>query len=190
MSSEEEKTATKTSPKKSTPEFNYTDYGSIVGKIAGMMRQEGSLSKGDIAELRRVSPNEPFTPALWRVLMILDLDESPPYINQEIWERRWATLMMGMAYCADLHNYKVSLGRALAEAGWSELRFVQLMRANGEILEAYLRRVAQFLSSKNQEANWTDLAWLLFAQSGGTAEKVRLNISRNYYSAIYQKENN
>lgn len=165
------------------------DYGQAVGKIAGHMGKEGSLSSGDMAELRRISPDEPFTPALWRLLMILDLDESPYWIDQEKWERRWATLMMGMANCAGLHDYNMPLGRALAKAGWSELRFVQFMRARDTKLEKHLRRIAQFLSSKNQQANWTDVARLLFFQSGNVAENIRLSISRAYYSAIYKQEN-
>lgn len=165
------------------------DYGETVGKIAGHMSRESSLTRGDLAELRRISPDAPFTPALWRLLLMLNLGESPYWINQEEWERRWATLMMGMAYCTGLHEYNISLGRALAEAGWSELRFVQLMRARGETLEKYLRRVAQFLSSKGQNANWADVAALLFFQSGSNGEEKRLHISRDYYRELYKLEN-
>ena len=164
------------------------DYGKIVGKVASMIQQEGALSTGELADLRRISPDQPFTPALWRILMMLDLDKSPSWIRQEHWERRWATLFMGMAHCAGLHEYKISLGEALAEAGWSELRFVQLMRAKDETLETHLRRVAQFLASKNQEANWTDVARLLFYQSGDAGEKARLSFSRDYYSKLYKNE--
>jgi len=166
------------------------DYGKNVGRIAGMMKQDGAISTGELADLRRISPDQPYTPALWRILMMQELDESPSWIRQEQWERRWATLFMGMAHCAGLHNYSISLGAALAEAGWSELRFVQLMRAKDETLETYLRRVAQFLSSKNQEANWTDVARLLFFQTGEAGEKVRLSISRDYYSKLYKQEQN
>lgn len=169
---------------------NRIEYGKIVGKVSSMMQQEGSLSTGEMADLRRISPDQPFTPALWRLLLMLDLDESPGWIRQEKWERRWATLFMGMAHCAGLYSYDTSLGEALAEAGWSELRFVQLMRANDETLETHLRRVAQFLASKNQEANWTDVARLLFFQSGEAGEKVRLSISRDYYSKLYKLEQN
>lgn len=175
--------------KEKTDGNNQVDYGQAVGRIASMMEQQGNLSRGDLAELRRISPNEPFTPALWRLLLILNLDESR-WRQQEIWERRWAALFMGMAHCIGLHSYQTSFGQALAEAGWSELRFVQLMRARDDTLEKHLRRVAQFLSSKHQEANWTDVAWLLFSQSGETAKKVRLNISRSYYSTLYAQENN
>ncbi len=164
------------------------DYGKIVGNIAGIMKKDGAISSGELADLRRISPDQPFTPALWRLLMMQNLNDSPSWISQEQWERRWATLFMGMAHCAGLHNYSISLGAALAEAGWSELRFVQLMRAKDETLETHLRRVAQFLASKNQEANWTDVARLLFFQSGDAGERIRLSISREYYSRIYSKE--
>lgn len=167
---------------------NKIDYGKIVGKIATMLQQDGALSTGEKADLRRISPDQPYTPALWRVLLMMDLNESPGWISQEQWERRWATLLMGMAHSAGLHSYKVSLGEALAGAGWSELRFVQLMRAKDERLETHVRRVSQYLSSKNQKANWTDIARLLFFQSGEAGENVRLSISRAYYSTLYKNE--
>lgn len=173
-----------------SPSSNRIEYGKIVGKVANMMQKEGALSTGEMADLRRISPDQPFTSSLWRILMMLDLDHSPGWIRQELWERRWATIFMGMAHCTGLHSYDTSFGEALAEAGWSELRFVQLMRAKDETLETHLRRVAQFLASKNQEANWTDVARLLFFQSGNAGEKVRLSISRDYYSKLYKKEQN
>lgn len=163
--------------------------GKAVGSIASRMQPGDSrLSSGDIAELRRISPEAPFTPALWRVLLSLDLADSPGWIRQETWERRWATLMMGMAYCAGLHEFEVPLGRALLNAGWSELRFVRLLRSQGEALEIEVRRVAQFLASKAQPTNWTDVANLLFYQSGESGENIRLGISRSYYTAQYAAE--
>ncbi len=163
------------------------NYGKIVGKIAEMMRS-GRLSTGDLAELRRISPDKPFTSVLWRLLMELEIDQSPYWIRQQEWERRWATMMMCMAHCVGLHNYNTSFGQGLAEAGWSELRFVQLMRAEGQILEKLLRRVAQYLSSKNKKVNWTGAAELIFFQHGKRAQEKRLDISRDYYKTIYQSE--
>lgn len=100
------------------------------------------------------------------------------------------TLLMVMAHNIGLHNYGIPFGQALANAGWSELRFVQLMKSNGETLEKHLRRTAQFLAGKNQEADWSDAARLLFTQSGEAGEKIRLSISHSYYSALYAQENN
>lgn len=161
--------------------------GRSVGSAARLLESD-ALSTGDRAELRRISPDAPFTPALWQTLHRLGQHEAPGWIGQSRWERRWATLLMGMAFCTGFHDYGTPLGRALARAGWSELRFVRLLRADGETLEAHLRRVAQYLASKNQPANWADVANLLFYQSGETAEDIRLSIARSYYGARYAAE--
>lgn len=163
--------------------------GKAVGSIAARMQPGDSwLSSGDLAELRRISPDAPFTPTLWKVLLSLDLAESPHWMNQENWERRWATLMMGMAHCAGLHDFHIPLGRALFDAGWSELRLVRLLRSKDDALEKEVRRVAQYLASKAQPANWTDIARLLFYQSGETGESIRLGTSRSYFTAQYNAE--
>jgi len=155
-----------------------------------MMAEEGALGTGTLAELRRVSPQKPFTPSLWKLL--LDLDEAEPWggLSQETYERRMATLAMGMAYCAGLHTYKTPLGQALAEAGWSELRFVRLMEARGKTLEALIRRMAQYLASKSQPANWVDIGWLLLGQDWSTADETRLRIARSYYGTLHVQTQN
>lgn len=159
-----------------------------IGKMAKMMAKEGALSTGALAELRRISPQNPFTPALWNLL--LDLDEAEPWggLPRDVYERRMATLAMGMAICAGLHNYKVPLGRALAEAGWSKLRFVRLMETHGETLEKHVRRMAQYLASKSQSANWVDVGWLLIGQDWTTAKETRLRISRSYYGTLHAQK--
>jgi CRISPR system Cascade subunit CasB len=163
-------------------------FASSIGKIAKMMATEGALGTGTLAELRRISPEKPFTPALWNLL--LDLDEAEPWggLDRDVYERRMATLAMGMAICAGLHNYREPLGRALAEAGWSKLRFVRLMEARGETLEKHVRRMAQYLASKSQAANWADVGWLLIGQDWTTAEETRLRISRSYYGTLHAQE--
>ncbi|PEN11348.1 hypothetical protein CRI94_16320 [Longibacter salinarum] len=162
---------------------------SAIGKIARRMGPDGEMSNGNIAELRRISSENPFTPALWKVLFDYDLENARLGLDQDTYERRMATLLMGMAHCAGLHDYGTSLGQALAEAGWSELRFVRLMEARGETLESLIRRLAQYLASKGQPANWVDVARLLLQQEGDKAETTRLNISRSYYGTLYSKEN-
>ncbi len=151
------------------------------GSAAARLRD--SVSSGDRAELRRLDPKRPFTPALWKLLLDMGQHDAPEWISQDRWERRWATLLMGLAFCAELHDYKRSLGSALAEAGYSELRLVRLLRAEGEQLETYIRRLAQYLHSKQQKANWGDVANLLFYQSGETSDKIRLHIARAYFAA-------
>lgn len=162
--------------------------GVVIRKIAGQMRPKGSMSTGDQAELRRISPKEPYTPKLWKLLFMYDLQNDWLGIGQDAYERRMGTLLMGMAQCSGDHDDNTSLGHALAEAGWSELRFVRLMEARGETLEVLIRRLAQYLSSKGQSANWVDVAWLLLSQDLDFAEKTRLRIARSYYGTLYQKE--
>ncbi len=162
--------------------------GVAIGKIAKRMKPKGIMSTGDRAELRRVSPKQPYTPALWKLLFHYKLDNDWLGIGQDAYERHMSTLLMGMAHCTGLHNYHVSLGHAMAESGWSELRFVRLMEARGETLEVLIRRLAQYLSSKGQSANWVDVAWLLLSQDRDSAEKTRLGIARSYYGTLHQKE--
>lgn len=165
------------------------DLGRAVGKIAGFLHPEsGALSTGERAELRRISPDQPFTPALWKMLLALGRADAPSRLRQPEWERRWATLMMGMAFCAGLHDFDVPLGRALAEAGWSELRLTRLLRAEGEALETEVRRLAQYLGSKSERADWTGIARLLFYQSGQIAAEIRLEIARTYYRTLYAQQ--
>jgi CRISPR system Cascade subunit CasB len=161
-----------------------------VGRAARMLHPEtGSLARGEQAALRRVSPDAPVTPALWKVLMALDQHEAPDGISEERWERRWGALLMGLAHAPGLHDYATPLGEALATAGWSETRFVRLMEADADTLPDLLRRVAQYLASKQQAANWDDVRRLLFYQSGETAEDIRLDIARPYYRTLYAQEN-
>ena len=150
---------------------------------------EKGLSSGDRAALRRIDPDTPVTPTLWKVLFDLKQDESKG-MPQTKWEQRWATLLMGMAHCAGLHDYDVPLGQALAEAGWAEPRFVRLLEADDETLPVLLRRMAQYLASKQQPANWDDVRKLLFYQSGETAENIRLSIARPYYRTLHAQEEN
>lgn len=168
-----------------------TSPSQAVGRAAGMLHPEtGSLPNGDRAALRRIDPDTPVTPTLWKVLFDLDQAESPNWIGQTKWEQRWATLLMGMAHCAGLHDYDVPIGQALAEAGWSETRFVRLLEANEDTLPVLLRRMAQYLASKQQPANWDDVRRLLFSRENPfeDAEDIRLGIARPYYRTLHAQE--
>lgn len=161
---------------------------SAVGKMALAVDSGDYLDSGDVAELRRISPDQPVTPALWKLIIDLELEGSPYWLDRETREDRWATLAMGLASAPGLHNYDTPLGEALAESGWSELRFVRLVRASGEHLTEEVRRMAKFLASKDQEADWTDVGHLLFSQTGDPAESYRRQVARDYYSALQRDE--
>lgn len=164
-----------------------TSIHSVVGKIAYAM--EHYLSTGDLAQLRRVSPREPYTPALWKMLLTYVPESWTKGPKQDEKELRWSALLMGMAMTTELHDPNTPLGRALVEAGWSELRFVRLMQARGDDLIKDVRRLASFLASKSQPADWSDVAQVLFNQEGEWAERHRRRIARNYYHSLYLQEN-
>jgi len=164
-----------------------TTIHSVVGKIAYAMQNH--LSNWDLAQLRRASPGAPYTPALWKVLLTYVPESWTGGRKQDENERLWAALLQGMAMTAGLHDQNTRLGRALVQADWSELRFVRLMQARGDALVKEVRRLASFLASKSQTANWSDIAQLLFNQEGERAEHHRRRIARNYYQALYRQEN-
>jgi CRISPR system Cascade subunit CasB len=159
---------------------------SVIGKVDHALRHQ--LPTGDVAELRRVSPEEPYTPALWKLLLSHVPESWTAGPDRDEKERRWATLFMTMATAAGLHDPSVPLGTALARAGWSELRFVRLMQDRGQGLAVRLRRLAQYLNSKSQPADWTDVASLLREQDGEWAERHRRRISRDYYRTLHRIE--
>lgn len=164
---------------------------SLIGKIAQAMKRgaqtsgRAGFSTGALAELRRIDPEEPYTPALWRTLVGYGIDERWGDGEwREAQEVRWAALLMGMAHTVGLHDPYTSLGEALADAGWSETRFVRLMESRDTRLVEEVRRVAQYLSSKSQKANWTDVADLVLDQDAEWAESQRRKIARNYYRRL------
>ena len=163
-----------------------TDIHSVIGKIAYAM--EHYLSNGDLAQLRRVSPEEPYSPALWKMLLSYVPESWTRGPQQDEKERQWAAVLQGMAMTTGLHDLNVPLGQALVKAGWSELRFVRLMQAQGDDLIKEVRRLASFLASKAQTADWSDIAQLLFNQEGEWAKRHRRRIARDYYHALYQQE--
>lgn len=157
----------------------------VIGKLAHAI--EHQLPTGDVAELRRISPDQPYTPALWKLLLSYVPESWVAGADRDCKEARWAAVLMGMAFTAGLHQPGLPLGQALANAGWSELRFVRLLRERGDALTGEVRRVAQYLASKSQSANWADVAALVLDQEGDWAEKNRRRIARSYYRALYKK---
>ena len=89
------------------------------------------LTSGEIAELRKLRPEHAGSPAFWKLVAIC-LDENGLQRiggrDQDENEKRWAVVFSAMAHAKGLHKVGSSLGDALAEAGFHELRFVRLLR--------------------------------------------------------------
>jgi len=103
-------------------------------------------------------------------------------------ERCWACLLSALARTKGLHAPQVSLGNALAFGEYSELRFVRFLRAKGTALFKEIELMAQYLNSKAQPVDWTQVAEILFTRDEDKAESLRRKIARDYYNTLKHKE--
>lgn len=98
-----------------------------------------------------------------------------------------AAVLSGTA-AAPPHDPRRPFGRALHEAGYSELRLMRLTAARGPALADQVVRAARFLAQANARA--VDL-WAvrnLVSDDAERAERARLRIARDYYGAEHQAE--
>ncbi|GAB4178924.1 MAG: hypothetical protein Kow0020_14990 [Wenzhouxiangellaceae bacterium] len=151
---------------------------STIGRIAGLIGSEG-FPTGDRARLRRMTPGQPAPLAFIR-FAVAHLPGG--------WEHQlddWITLVAGIAIMAPgAHRPGFGLGRALAEAGYSEFRLERLLDADGQTRRILLLRAARFLAAKQTPCDWADGARLLLTRDEAKIEKVRLGIARNYFSNL------
>jgi CRISPR system Cascade subunit CasB len=167
-------------------ERSSADLRSLVGRLARMIEKE--LSPGEVASLRRLEPADPSVPAFWKVVATA-LDDVLPSAAEarEEAERRWAAILGAMASARGLHRSRQALGAALAQAGFSELRFTRLLRARGDQTFPSVRAAAQYLASKAIGFDAHDLARLVLSEDGPSEEKVRRDVARSYYRQLSSK---
>jgi CRISPR type I-E-associated protein CasB/Cse2 len=162
--------------------------GRLVGRLAGLLRGDGSLSKGDVAQLRRMDPRQP-VPAFFKTAgMVLD-----PVLPGEVRSRtdsetRWAAVIAGLAILGPLHQHGLRLGTVLATADYSELRFVRLIRSGAEQLVDELPSLARFMTAKQSPVDWTAAADLVLSAGRTTEDAVRRHIARDYYGSLARLE--
>lgn len=151
---------------------------STIGRIAGLIGSDG-FPTGDRARLRRMTPGQP-PPLAFTRFAVAHLSES-----WEHWLDDWVTLVAGIALMAPkAHRPGYGLGRALAEAGYSEARLERLLDADGQTRRILLLRAARFLAAKQTPCDWTDVARLLLTHDEAKLEKIRLGIARDYFSHL------
>jgi CRISPR system Cascade subunit CasB len=84
---------------------------------------------------------------------------------------------------------RVTLGAALASAGFKDARLARLLNARGDQFEALAVRAARFIAAKGQPADWVQYATLVLAGPENEAgEKIRLQIARDFYAAALAPE--
>ena len=153
-----------------------------IHEIASSLRSRfGGLTTGDVAGLRRMDPRRVDAPGFWKIeAMHLEPHLSATAATRSAQETKWATVIVGLARLSDLHNRSARLGNVLRDAGFSEVRFVRLLRADGEALIDELPTLARFLAAKGHPVDWSGAAQLILL-TGDRAEQQRRHVARDYY---------
>ena len=134
----------------------------------GAEREEGGLGPGDKAELRRYRGG-PLPLAFWRIAARPEaaalIDDLARGGRREKAEQALATILKAMAVMGPLAiaEGRQEPGAALAASGYSEGRFVRLLRARGPNLAREIEIAARWCAVKGQPIAWRSLARLVLA---------------------------
>ncbi|MCY4619166.1 MAG: type I-E CRISPR-associated protein Cse2/CasB [Chloroflexi bacterium] len=178
-------------------------WGGIAVRIAGRLARD-DFPRGDLAALRRMSPNSGReAAAFWRLAARYELLGAPSI------ERKWALIIHGIALMTPTaahdgaglgaHDPGTSVGAALfggndessRESGfYSELRLNRLLAARGDVLQVLLARMFRMLGASGVAFDWREMVRLIlldgFDQAG--AEAARQRIARDYFRAEFRAE--
>ncbi len=149
----------------------------VVGGITQTLRR---LPPGDLAALRRLSPEDPHCPALWKIL-VGDLADQLPTDDaaRRAAERHWAVILAAMANGLVAPGRR--FGRALGEAV-PETRVVKLLRAHDDALAVAVRTVVQQLASRGIAFDPFDLARLVLTDGTSAEDDVRRHIYDDFFT--------
>ena len=165
---------------------------SLINTIAQLLAHPGGvLSSGDVAALRRMDPRRIDATGFYKVVAtVLEPALSAGEGARAERETRWAAIVSALANLGDLHRPGLRLGHSLVDAGFSELRFARLLRADSERLIDEIPALARFLSAKGVPADFADAARLLLSEGRRDEESIRRRIARDYYGTIHAKNTN
>jgi len=136
-----------------------------------------------------MDPHKPAA-AFFKIVGLVLEYQLPGQANaRQEYETRWSAIIVGLAFLGDLHRPGLNFGRALVEAGFSELRFSRLLRADADRLVDELPMLARFLTAKGVPTDWEQAAWLILSADRTDEEVARRNLARDYYSGLAKKTN-
>lgn len=126
-----------------------------------------AIGAGELAELRRIAGDD-LPPAFWKrylTAVAAEWREPAGRVDPRV-DRAWAGLIRAMVEMAPQpHSFERPFGAALAESGYSESRFVRLLRAEGEELAREARVAGAWLARAGvKAANWEQPAHLLLGR--------------------------
>lgn len=150
----------------------------IIGRVAGIICSD-SFPTSDRAKLRRMAPGQPL-PLVFTRFALAYLPAS--------WERQpedWAVLLAGITLMAPhAHRPGYGLGRALAEAGYSEARLERLLDTDGETRRTLFLRAIRFLAAKAGPFDWLDAAQLLLSRDAAKSDYIKQRVARDFFSHL------
>ena len=165
-------------------------------EISGILASE-HFSRGDLAQLRRMNPDDADAAAFWKLMARQDLFRGADL------ERKWALIMHGIALMTPTnsgdgnprtaHDGYIPVGRALRLGSesqrenefYSETRLNRLLTARGPMLRILLARLFRMLASAGASFNWREMASFILndGYNEEAVEQSRRRIARAYYQA-------
>lgn len=155
--------------------------------------ENGIMTPGDVAGLRRLDPDEPGGAAFWKALVFHV--EPAEQLRADDAEVRWALILRTAGELHALNRRGRRLGSALAAAKVSEMRLTRLLRADLDSLKSTLGAVAHQLASAGEGVDLGDVAWLVVTarnrgESRRSEDDVRRGIARDYYRGLRKEAAN
>ena len=149
-----------------------------MGRIAGVISSD-RFPTGERAALRRMAPGQPLPLCFYRFAF----SYLPPGWEHAL--EQWTTLIAGIALMSpNAYSPRVGFGRALAEAGYSELRLERLLAAEHNVQRTLFLRAIRFLAAKTEPFNWAEGARFLLTRDEEKREILNLRMARDFYSII------
>jgi CRISPR system Cascade subunit CasB len=132
--------------------------------------------RGDLAELRRLDPDQPSSPAFFRILARAAPDAGVETMH------RYAHFLRILALKPEVLSGD-RLGAVMAASSVSESRVQRLLTARGDAMRDQLRLVARRLANSGN-LPWRGFADLLLTKDDKQAENKRLIVARDYWRAL------
>ena len=175
-------------------------WGGIAVRFAGQMARvnadqySGSLTKGDLANLRRMSLDDPDPVA---IRLMTSEDTLAAWVTNDAIFRKWVLVLHGLALMTpkssgngsiSAHDGGTPVGRALFQAGYSETRLNRLLTAREGMLHTLLSRMFRMMAAADQRFSWREMARFIRNSDFDEiqAEQRRRRIASNYYRAMRQ----
>ena len=150
-----------------------------------------AFSRGDLAELRRMNPEEPDSTAFYQLMGARGL------LRNEALETKWAMIIHGIALMTPAaHHSGTPVGEALFEGGtpgrtsafYSTLRLNRLLKSEGSVLVTLTKQLFLMMKATGQPFDWREMATFILSEGidHETAEESRRSIARSYYGTEYR----